>query len=78
VDAIQCAIERPILLQGRVTIVSASLGTAIFPHDAQDATSLLRLADQRMYSLKPKPVGRALAYRELSETQVQTTQIGAI
>ncbi len=59
VDAIQCALERPILLAGRPTIVSASLGTAIYPQDAQDATTLLRLADQRMYALKSKPITRA-------------------
>jgi diguanylate cyclase (GGDEF)-like protein len=59
VDAIQCALERPILLAGRPTIVSASLGTAIYPQDAQDATTLLRLADQRMYALKAKPITRA-------------------
>jgi diguanylate cyclase len=59
IDAIQCAIERPILLGGRPTIISASLGTAIYPHDAQDATTLLRLADQRMYALKSKPIHRA-------------------
>jgi diguanylate cyclase len=59
IDAIQCALERPILLAGRPTTVSASLGTAIYPQDAQDATSLLRLADQRMYALKSKPISRA-------------------
>jgi diguanylate cyclase (GGDEF)-like protein len=59
IDAIQCALERPILLAGRPTIVSASLGTAIFPQDAQDATTLLRLADQRMYAIKAKPISRA-------------------
>ena len=59
IDTIQCALERPILLAGRPTIVSASLGTAIYPQDAQDATTLLRLADQRMYALKSKPISRA-------------------
>ncbi len=59
IDAIQCALERPIVLAGRPTTVSASLGTAIYPQDAQDATSLLRLADQRMYALKSKPISRA-------------------
>src|SRR5271170_4833991 len=63
IDAIQCALERPILLAGRPTIVSASLGTAIYPQDAQDATSLLRLADQRMYALKAKPISRASTSR---------------
>ena len=59
IDAIQCALERPILLAGRPTTVSASLGSAIYPQDAQDAATLLRLADQRMYALKARPVSRA-------------------
>jgi diguanylate cyclase (GGDEF)-like protein len=78
IDAILCAIERPILLPGGPTVVSASLGTAIYPHDAQDATALLRLADQRMYALKSKPVARAIPFHELSDSQAHTTQIGAV
>ncbi len=35
--------------------VTASLGVAIYPDDADNATSLLRIADQRMYKLKQKP-----------------------
>ena len=62
IDAVQCALDRPIVLNGRPTVVSASLGSAIYPQDAQDADSLLLIADQRMYALKPKPVVRA-AYR---------------
>jgi len=68
IDAIQCAVERPILLAGRPTIISASLGTAIYPQDAQDATNLLRLADQRMYALKTKPVARAAAFNDAHAT----------
>ncbi|MCU1322286.1 MAG: hypothetical protein JWM43_1935 [Acidobacteriaceae bacterium] len=70
VDAIHCAIERPILLAGRPTIISASLGAAIYPHDAQDATNLLRLADQRMYALKAKPMSRAKAFRDFPAAAV--------
>jgi diguanylate cyclase (GGDEF)-like protein len=71
IDAIQCALERPILLAGRPTTVSASLGTAIYPQDAQDATSLLRLADQRMYALKSKPISRAPSnYHDVQATAI--------
>jgi diguanylate cyclase (GGDEF)-like protein len=70
VDAIHCAVERPILLAGRPTVVSASLGTAIYPQDAQDATNLLRLADQRMYALKTKPIGRATAFEDIHATAI--------
>jgi GGDEF domain-containing protein len=39
--------------------VGASFGFAMYPNDAKDATKLLRLADQRMYFLKRRPVGTA-------------------
>jgi len=58
-NAVQSALDRPIVLGGRPTIVSASLGSAIYPQDAQDADGLLLIADQRMYALKTKPVARA-------------------
>jgi diguanylate cyclase len=71
IDAIHCALDRPILLAGRPTIVSASLGTAIFPQDAEDATTLLRLADQRMYALKTKPISRAPSgYHDVQATAI--------
>ena len=59
IDAVQCAFDRPITLAGRPTIISASLGSAVYPDDAQDMDSLLLVADQRMYALKTKPVARA-------------------
>jgi diguanylate cyclase len=37
-------------------VVGASFGFAMYPGDAKDATKLLRLADQRMYALKRRPV----------------------
>lgn len=48
-DSIRHAIERPMVLNGQPLVVSASVGIAIYPDDATDATRLLRLADQRMY-----------------------------
>jgi diguanylate cyclase len=53
-DSIRTAIERPMVLNGQPIMVSASLGIAIYPDDANDATRLLRLADQRMYLSKKK------------------------
>jgi predicted signal transduction protein with EAL and GGDEF domain len=35
-------------------IVSASMGMAIYPDDADDSIKLLRIADQRMYALKQR------------------------
>jgi diguanylate cyclase len=54
VATIQRAVEKPILIDGQSLTLTASLGIAIYPDDAEDATRLLRVADQRMYALKQK------------------------
>jgi diguanylate cyclase (GGDEF)-like protein len=54
-ESVRGALEMPILVEGRSMIVSASLGMAIYPDDADDSIKLLRIADQRMYALKQKP-----------------------
>jgi diguanylate cyclase (GGDEF)-like protein len=51
-DAIRAATERPFSFDGNNLAVSASIGIALFPDDADDATRLLRIADLRMYSVK--------------------------
>jgi len=56
VDSLRGAIERPMQVSGHSMQVSASLGIAIYPEDTKDAAKLLRLADQRMYFLKKRPV----------------------
>ena len=55
VETIRSAMERPILVDGQSMIVSASLGMAVYPDDADDSIKLLRIADQRMYALKQGP-----------------------
>jgi len=59
VSSLQNAIERPIIVNEQAMVVTASVGYAIFPRDARDATKLLRVADQRMYALKRRPVSSA-------------------
>ncbi|MBN9614013.1 MAG: hypothetical protein BGO25_07750 [Acidobacteriales bacterium 59-55] len=54
-DAIREAVERPLSIDGQSLSVTASLGVAIYPDDADNATHLLRIADQRMYKLKQRP-----------------------
>jgi diguanylate cyclase (GGDEF)-like protein len=51
-DIIREAVEEPLVLDGHPLEVSASVGIALFPEDADDATRLLRIADLRMYSVK--------------------------
>ncbi len=58
-DSLRSAIERPIMIHDKPTAIGASFGFAMYPNDAKDATKLLRLADQRMYFLKKRPVRTA-------------------
>jgi diguanylate cyclase (GGDEF)-like protein len=58
-DSLRSAIERPIVVHEKPMSVGASFGFAMYPNDAKDATKLLRLADQRMYFLKKRPVRAA-------------------
>jgi diguanylate cyclase (GGDEF)-like protein len=54
-ESVRGALERPVFIEGRSMTVSASLGIAIYPDDADDSIKLLRVADQRMYALKQRP-----------------------
>jgi diguanylate cyclase len=42
-------------VEGQSMTISASLGMAVYPDDAEDSIRLLRVADQRMYALKQRP-----------------------
>ena len=55
VEAVRNAMERSVQVEGQSIMVSASLGLAIYPDDADDSIKLLRVADQRMYALKQRP-----------------------
>lgn len=55
-ESLKSAIKHPIMINEKAMVIGASLGFAIYPKDAKDATKLLRLADQRMYGLKKRPI----------------------
>jgi diguanylate cyclase (GGDEF)-like protein len=57
-EAVQRALNRSILVEGRPMVVTASMGMAVYPEDAQDSIRLLRVADQRMYALKQRPAAQ--------------------
>ncbi len=57
---VRMAVERPLMVEGRSILVTASIGSAVFPEDALEAIKLLRVADQRMYLLKQGPKQPAL------------------
>jgi diguanylate cyclase (GGDEF)-like protein len=58
-DSLRSAISHPIMVHDKPLVVGASFGFAMYPEEAKDATKLLRLADQRMYFLKKRPVRAA-------------------
>ncbi|MDE3106377.1 MAG: GGDEF domain-containing protein [Acidobacteriota bacterium] len=68
---IRTAVERPIPVEGETLHVTASMGTAMYPADAEDAIRLVRLADQRMYALKHHPT--AVPYRRTGELHQSQT-----
>ena len=53
VDRYESVINKPIPTEDSELQVHASIGTACFPGDAQTASELLEIADERMYQNKP-------------------------
>ena len=56
------AMEEPIVLGGTTIEISASIGIAFFPEDAEDPDDLIRRADSALYRAKSEGRGRASAY----------------
>ena len=46
------ALSAPITWGDAQLRVGASIGIAVYPHDGEDASQLLRLSDQAMYRVK--------------------------
>ncbi len=65
--------ELPIAIEGRDVAVSASIGIALFPDDAQDHEELVRHADAAMYDAKQLGRARCSFYRAEFNTQMQAT-----
>lgn len=51
-DAVLARLDAPIMIHGQECSVTASIGVAMFPADAQDADTLLKNADAAMYLAK--------------------------
>jgi diguanylate cyclase (GGDEF)-like protein len=73
-EAIQDAIEEPLLIDGHPMIVTASLGFALYPRDGEDSIRLLKIADQRMYARKRKQ--RVLAAGPEATVDLAATSVG--
>nr|WP_026082461.1 CHASE2 domain-containing protein [Mastigocladopsis repens] len=51
-EKILATITEPILLEGHLTIISASIGISVYPRNSQDSEILIKLADNAMYRAK--------------------------
>ncbi|MEO5354369.1 MAG: EAL domain-containing protein [Magnetococcus sp. XQGC-1] len=65
-------LTRPFLLLGEEVVVSGSMGIAFYPHDADDAETLLKNADNAMYQAKKE--GRSTFRFFTQEMQDQALQ----
>jgi diguanylate cyclase (GGDEF)-like protein/PAS domain S-box-containing protein len=54
VKAIEEVLNAPFDLDGKTVKISASVGVGMFPRDALDAETLVKIADQAMYEIKQK------------------------
>jgi diguanylate cyclase (GGDEF)-like protein/PAS domain S-box-containing protein len=61
-DRLLEAISQPIEIKNKVFEVSASIGVALYPSDDHDADTLLRHADQAMYTAKQSGKNRYYLY----------------
>ncbi len=62
--SVYTALRNPIDLGGRTTLITLSIGAALYPSDAGDAAALLRAADSAMYAAKQKGRNRADWFRK--------------
>jgi diguanylate cyclase (GGDEF)-like protein/PAS domain S-box-containing protein len=63
-------VSEPMLLNGELVSVSASIGVTLFPDDQVDADSLLRHADHAMYTAKQLGKNRYQIFDALLERQI--------
>ncbi|MEK7736223.1 MAG: EAL domain-containing protein [Pseudomonadota bacterium] len=72
------SLNQPILLEGHVLRVGASIGISVFPDDSLDTPTLLRYADVAMYRAKQIPQGGyAFFSSEMNQTALDRLKIEA-
>ena len=64
VERLLKAANMPLHVDGTIVSVSASIGVAVYPNDAEDADQLMRYADQAMYKAKQKGKNRYCLFNE--------------
>jgi diguanylate cyclase (GGDEF)-like protein/PAS domain S-box-containing protein len=62
-------LDEPMVLQGREVFLTASIGIAVYPHDGEDATTLLQHADVAMYNAKQSGSNNFQFYVEAMNAQ---------
>ncbi len=73
-DRLLQVLEAPVDIGGRQAAVSASIGIALFPTDADDHETLVRHADTAMYVAKRLGRDRHSFFRHEFDEQLRTTQ----
>ncbi|QBE62373.1 putative bifunctional diguanylate cyclase/phosphodiesterase [Pseudoduganella lutea] len=66
------AMRRPFHLDGHEICVTASIGISLYPHDGDDATSLLKYADTAMYHAKNCGKNNAKLYCSALTTRIMS------
>jgi diguanylate cyclase len=61
-EKIIAVLARPALLGGHLICLTASIGISVFPDDANDAETLIELADASMYLAKKRGLGRFVVH----------------
>jgi diguanylate cyclase (GGDEF)-like protein/PAS domain S-box-containing protein len=64
VERLLKATNMPLHIDGTIVSISASIGVAVYPNDAEDADQLMRYADQAMYKAKQKGKNRYCLFGE--------------
>jgi diguanylate cyclase (GGDEF)-like protein len=77
-EAVQRALDRSVQVEGRPMVMTASIGMAVYPEDAQDSIRLVRVADQRMYASKHRPTVQSAKSASALKAAVVDSQMAAI
>jgi diguanylate cyclase (GGDEF)-like protein len=70
-DRIQQGIREPFHIQGHELALTTSVGIAVYPDDAQDATQLLRFADIALTRAKSAGIGRLTVFDRAMHEEVR-------
>jgi diguanylate cyclase (GGDEF)-like protein len=67
-------LNQPVKIEGHELLLSSSVGISLFPHDAEDISDLLRLADMALYRVKAKGKKQFQLYTSSLQNQLKLDQ----